>query len=681
MDFQIREQEFYINGKKEFLLCGEIHYFRIPKENWELVLDRLVECGCNAVAYYVPWHLHEYKEDKFDFNGETEENLDLSAWIELTEKKNLLGFIRIGPYIYAESTDLGVPVWFTKNYPDAHVKGFSEGHYVNTGNVNFASHNHPQFLKAVEKWYEAVCHVIRRHMSPRGNIVMLQLCNEIPGEDVDDRNPVTLGIGKENGLLPSYLKAKYGTAEVLSEAYGAEFKDLCTVEPHHLESANRELAENEHLEFYYDYYYPAYFRTLRSFAEKNGIQTTFTHNAYNPRALSLHYGNKKKNPWICMSVDCYYSLNGSLDMKSATYFCEFGAEYMKNFLHCTPWVAEQESGYWLDEPKIYGPELYIFNIWTMAAGYRGINMFLFAGGKNRIGQGFYGTDHNWQAPVTLEGARTERFYGIRDSLIHMKKDKDIFQESLRYDIALGIKKDPGLIWKPTAKNGDGTFYQLKKAGFTPKILDFQTEPLEVLQKEPCLWIVSDEEMDREIQEKLLDYVSCGGKLIIGGRIPLKDRRRNPCKVLAEALGIRAEECPQADEDQQKAVWGDEEYDIGYNVQPIQVREECIVARERHGKPCAALQSYGEGQVLILPFAQQTRLYSSAQFVLRAAALLGIEPKVEQAQNLRILPKKGGKSIALNLHPVHMKETVRICKKEYTISLEPYSYVIIEERFR
>ena len=32
---------------------------------------------------------------------------------------------------------------------------------------------------------------------------MFQLCNEIPTEDLDDRNPENLGIGREDGLIPA----------------------------------------------------------------------------------------------------------------------------------------------------------------------------------------------------------------------------------------------------------------------------------------------------------------------------------------------------------------------------------------------------------------------------------------------------------------------------------------------
>jgi beta-galactosidase len=106
-----------IDGKPQMLLCGELQYFRMPKEHWGKALDRLSECGCNAVAYYVPWFVHEYEEGKFDFTGKIHPSNDLRSWIKLTKEKGLLAYFRPGPYVYAETTDLGIPKWFTNIIP------------------------------------------------------------------------------------------------------------------------------------------------------------------------------------------------------------------------------------------------------------------------------------------------------------------------------------------------------------------------------------------------------------------------------------------------------------------------------------------------------------------------------------------------------------------------------------
>lgn len=230
-DFKITKTDFMINGKKELLLCGELHYFRMEKQYWEKALDALVDCGCNAVAYYVPWFVHEYEEGKFDFTGELCPENDLHTWIQLTQKKGLLGFFRPGPYVYAETTDLGLPKWFSQKYRNAHVKGYQDGKYVDVGMKNNVAHNHPDFIRAAERWYKAVCGEIQNYLAPKGNIVMFQLCNEIPTEDLDDRNPENLGIGREDGLYPRYLTEKYGQASRLNQYYESDFSDLLTIDP------------------------------------------------------------------------------------------------------------------------------------------------------------------------------------------------------------------------------------------------------------------------------------------------------------------------------------------------------------------------------------------------------------------------------------------------------------------
>ena len=97
--------------------------------------------------YYVPWFVHEYEEGKFDFTGELCPENDLHTWIQLTQKKGLLGFFRPGPYVYAETTDLGLPKWFSQKYRNAHVKGYQDGKYVDVGNEKTnVAHNRIRIL-------------------------------------------------------------------------------------------------------------------------------------------------------------------------------------------------------------------------------------------------------------------------------------------------------------------------------------------------------------------------------------------------------------------------------------------------------------------------------------------------------------------------------------------------------
>jgi len=675
--FEVTSRGFLIDNSEKPLLCGEIHYFRIPKKYWSEVLDRLVESGCNAVAYYVPWFVHEYEEGKFDFHGEIHEDNDLHTWIKLTQEKGLLGFFRPGPYVYAETADLGIPRWFTDKYPNAHVKSYKDGDYVPYGFERNAAHNHPDFIRAVTRWYEAVCNEIKDYLAPKGNIVMFQLCNEIPNDDTDDRNPENLGIGDKNGIFPRYLAQKYGTIDNINKTYNAQFTKFETIEPHMLEEINRDRAFNDHLEFYYGHYYPEYFKTLGSIARENGINVTLVHNAYNPRAISLHYHNKKKNPWLNVGVDCYYSLTGRIGIKEVTYFCEFGAEYLKSFLGNPPWVIEQECGYWHDFPAVYGSELYIWNIWTIAAGYKGFNMYLFASGINRPGMGFFGTDHNWQAPVNEKGEKQNSFEDICRSISDIEKNIDTFLADNLHDISMGIKNDYGLIWRNVSKVSNEAYFALRRTGFTPEICDFEALSLEELQQKKVLWVVSDETMNECVQKKLCDYVAGGGKLIIQGAIPYKDDSGQACTLLSERLGIKV--FPHEDREchQQKILVNGKEYFIGRTIQKFEVCEDYIAARDGlYNMPAVAIIPACSGVVMVMPFRIDMHFYSMAEcleFLLRE---IGVVPNIGGHKLLGVIPKTNKKNVVLNLHPITVRENIKICEKSYDIELAPHSFVIV-----
>lgn len=675
-DFKITKTDFMINGKKELLLCGELHYFRMEKQYWEKALDALVDCGCNAVAYYVPWFVHEYEEGKFDFTGELCPENDLHTWIQLTQKKGLLGFFRPGPYVYAETTDLGLPKWFSQKYRNAHVKGYQDGKYVDVGMKNNVAHNHPDFIRAAERWYKAVCGEIQDYLAPKGNIVMFQLCNEIPTEDLDDRNPENLGIGREDGLYPRYLTEKYGQASRLNQYYESDFSDLLTIEPHMLEAANPSLAQRDHLEFVYDFYFPAYFQTLRKIARNNGVQVEMIHNAYNPRAISLHYGNNRKNPWLNIGIDCYYSLTGQLGIREGTYFCDYGAEYASNFLAKAPWVIEQESGYWKDYPQVYGPELYLWNLWTIAAGYRGFNMFLFAGCENRPGMGWYGTDHNWQTPVSRTGERLENYPYLARSLSEIKKNQEDLTAPVRHDLLFGVKNDPGLIWKRAARASNDFYFVLKSAGFTPRVCDFAEEPMERLKEAQALCVLSDEAMDETVQEKLCEFVKEGGRLILCGRVPTRDSWSQSCTLLADMFGICAEEMEDKGDDQQKLKLDGKEYYIGRTVQPIMAAAKNILAAEDAGNPAVFYFTLGQGELLLLPFSLEPTFYSQAEAVKLLLGKIGVKPYIFGAKRLRIIPKQNGKAVALNPNPVAAAEEVCLGERRVAVSLEPYEYAIL-----
>ena len=50
-------------------MAGEVHYFRVAREEWEQRILLLKEAGCSAVASYIPWLWHELPDGTIDVTG------------------------------------------------------------------------------------------------------------------------------------------------------------------------------------------------------------------------------------------------------------------------------------------------------------------------------------------------------------------------------------------------------------------------------------------------------------------------------------------------------------------------------------------------------------------------------------------------------------------------------------
>ena len=96
----------YVNGKKEKIMSGAMHYFRIFPEYWKDRLLKLKELGCNCVETYVCHNLHEPTEGTFDFSG----MLDLAKYLDYASELGLYAIVRPGPYICSEWDFQAFPV-------------------------------------------------------------------------------------------------------------------------------------------------------------------------------------------------------------------------------------------------------------------------------------------------------------------------------------------------------------------------------------------------------------------------------------------------------------------------------------------------------------------------------------------------------------------------------------------
>ena len=151
---------FIINGKREFLIGGEFHYFRVPAALWEDRLQKMKSIGANLISVYIAWNLHEPVEGQQRWSGD----YDLDRFLTLCKKYDFFVLIKPGPYICAELDFGGHPDWLITRIArgEFRLRTLDEG-----------------YLKLCRYWYESCAKQIRKHLVTNdGSIIAAQIENE-----------------------------------------------------------------------------------------------------------------------------------------------------------------------------------------------------------------------------------------------------------------------------------------------------------------------------------------------------------------------------------------------------------------------------------------------------------------------------------------------------------------------
>ncbi|MFA6448447.1 MAG: beta-galactosidase [bacterium] len=149
-----------INGKREFIWCGAIHYYRLPVvERWPKTLKMLKEAGLNAVDIYFPWNYHTEEEGKYRFDG----NRDVERLLDEVEKAGLYLVARPGPYICSEIDGGGLPAWLLAK-PEPILRCRREGKVVYDD----------KYMIYVRQWWEQIV----PRIAARKNLILFQIENE-----------------------------------------------------------------------------------------------------------------------------------------------------------------------------------------------------------------------------------------------------------------------------------------------------------------------------------------------------------------------------------------------------------------------------------------------------------------------------------------------------------------------
>ena len=81
--FEIKDGKFLYDGEKVQLICGEMHYPRIPVEYWRDRMQRAKAMGLNTISAYVFWAVHEPQPGEFNFEGQA----DIARFVEIAAER------------------------------------------------------------------------------------------------------------------------------------------------------------------------------------------------------------------------------------------------------------------------------------------------------------------------------------------------------------------------------------------------------------------------------------------------------------------------------------------------------------------------------------------------------------------------------------------------------------------
>ena len=101
-----------IDGHRVCPVMGEIHYSRVPANEWQREVRKMREGGVTIIATYVFWSHIEEQEGIFRWDGQR----NLRRFLEVCKAEQIPVVLRLGPFCHGEVRNGGIPDWmFTKN--------------------------------------------------------------------------------------------------------------------------------------------------------------------------------------------------------------------------------------------------------------------------------------------------------------------------------------------------------------------------------------------------------------------------------------------------------------------------------------------------------------------------------------------------------------------------------------
>ena len=552
-----------INGMEKPLYSGSVHYWRIKKENWSKILDKICSMGFEIIETYIPWSVHEYEEGIYDF-GEIEENKDLDGFLNLCEEKGLSVIVRPGPHINAELTLFGYPQWILHNekIQAKNPWGTTVVYPYVTKQFPIPSYASEMLYGKTEVYFHKIAPILRKHSGKNCCIIAIQADNETCNFFRDRPYIMDYSIDSIR-LYHQFLTEKYETIKDLNDTYQSGYIDFESI----MAPTGFCGKTKEDLPYYFDWVeYKEYqilyaLKRMTEMIKKLELPIPIFHNcAYqNYTPISIQRDEALEGISVA-GIDAYQEPKDTIMLQERIRYLAGSSKL--------PFVPEFGSGSWFDRNCLLTAEEEEYGyLYSFMNGLKAINFYMLVERDRWTG-----------CPITVDGRIRENYYQMFQNMLHALKKIKIHQYKRRpkilimknYDMgrlkALYSVKDfnmlssncfitgpelPVELLIPDTKLGlyidqDDSHYAREEwiSKVSQKLDDEHVDynysdqylEEEKWQEYDVIFASTYDFMDREMQEKLVRFAKgTGKKLIIGPKIPYLDRNFKEYTIIKDAL--------------------------------------------------------------------------------------------------------------------------------------------------
>lgn len=551
-----------IDGKFVPVYSGTVHYWRLERDKWDAILDRVKQLGFGMIETYIPWSVHETTPGVFDW-GQVDPRKDIQAFMQLCEEKELYLLVRPGPLINAELTDFGFPEWVILD-PDVQARTALDTIHYDAAHGLHPPHQFPvpsyaseKFYTFVEGWFDALCPIMARHLAPGGCIVAVQSDNETCYLFHDE--PYATDYAADSlKLYRRMLQDHYKNIENINAAYHSHFSTFDEIQPPRDCEIKTRADVPRHIDWvkYKEYQIRYAVARIARIMRARGITGV-------PIFHDVAFQYRTPLDIVAMEADADIDWVGMNLYRNREEY-DSGMQRIRYLAGTTrlPFVPEFGAGLWSHHPKTFMPDEHEFI--TLSALMHGLKAFNFYMLVER---------DRWQgSPITRHGTLRETFAPFYQHLMQFlntyrfwefEKQRDIITlfnfDAGRYDAAtttghyahadlLGLPAElfnvrPSLDFRWDAKleadENSGSWLSTAEDWLRAQHVAYDLGDTHLnsahLKKYAHVLAPMVDFLDPCAQEQLLEYARAGGDLILGPGMPYLTPDLAACQLLGEQL--------------------------------------------------------------------------------------------------------------------------------------------------